>query len=73
LDGEPGASDIHWGGGVANPPLVAEKAEDVEDVVTVVGQGEGMDDGVEADRQYGAGDEETEYEDAREKCAALEE
>lgn len=36
---------------------MTQDAEDVEDVVAVVGQGERMDDGVEADGKQGEGHE----------------
>lgn len=45
---------------------MAEKAENIKHVVTVVSQSEGVDDCIEADRQQCASDEETENEDARE-------
>jgi hypothetical protein len=58
LDGEPSAGDVNWRYGVADPPFVVQQAEDVENVVAIVGEGERVDDGVEADGEEGAGDEE---------------
>lgn len=56
LDGQPGARYVGGRGGVADPPLGAEDAEDVEDVVAVVGEGEGVHQGVEVDGDEGQDD-----------------
>ena len=50
---------------------MTQQAENVKDVVTVVSQGEGVNDCVEADSQQGASDEKNEHEDAGEQCSAL--
>lgn len=73
LDGQPGACDVGGRGGVADPPFGAEDAEDVEDVVAVVGEGEGVHQGVEVDGDEGQGDEDGEHEDSGEERATSEE
>lgn len=51
LDGTPGAEKVDWDREVFDRWMAEENAEDVEDVVAVVGEGERVDDGVVVDRE----------------------
>ena len=55
--GRPGAEDVDWHGGVFEQRVAKQEAEYVEHVMPVVGQCEGVDDGVVVnDCQHNRGD-----------------
>ena len=56
-DGGPGGDEVDWDDEVSGCGVAEEEAEDVEGVVTVIGQGEGVNDGIVADDESHEGND----------------
>lgn len=48
-EGYPGANEVYWDNKIPYRRLAKEKAEDVEHIMPIIGEGERMDDGVVSD------------------------